>query len=447
MLPPIIISLMTPFRSFFTAPVWEHVLALVTGMVLAPGKRTVSAALRIMGLGAARDFALYHYVLNRARWNSRAIARTLLTMILDRFLPVGPVVIGLDDTIERRWGRKIAARGIYRDPVRSSHGHFVKTSGLRWLSAMAMVPIPWTRRRWALPFLTILAPSERYNTAHRRRHKKLTDWARQAILQVRRWLPKRKIVVVADSSFSALDLIAAVRRHVCLVTRLRLDANLFAPAPARRPGQRGRPPKKGRPLPKLSTMLESKTTRWVKLSMPYWYGDKRCILKITTGTAIWYHAGLPPAPIRWVLVRDPTGVREPQAFLCTDLEASPIEILGWFVHRWSIETTFQESRAHLGVETQRQWSDLAIARTTPALFGLFSLVTLWAADPKIVKSLRPRSAAWYDKREPSFSDAIAAVRRLFWSTPNLSMSRNDPDSVEIPSALWERLTEAICYAA
>ena len=181
MLPPIVIALMAPFRSFFTAPVWEHVLVLVTGMVLAPGKRTVSAALRVMGLGATRDFALYHYVLSQARWNSRAIARTLLTMILDRFLPTGPVVIGIDDTIERRWGRKIAARGIYRDPVRSSHGHFVKTSGLRWLSLMAMVPIPWTRRRWALPFLTILAPSKRYHVARNHRHKKLTDWARQAI--------------------------------------------------------------------------------------------------------------------------------------------------------------------------------------------------------------------------------------------------------------------------
>jgi hypothetical protein len=230
-LPPIVISLMAPFRSFFTAPVWEHVLVLVSGVALAPGKRTVSAALRVMGLGAAHDFALYHYVLSRARWNSRAIARTLLTMILDRFLPTGPVVIGIDDTIERRWGRKIAARGVY--PVRSSHGHFVKTSGLRWLSLMAMVPIPWTRRRWALPFLTILAPSERYNTACRRRHKKLTDWARQAILQVRRWAPDRKIVVVADSSFAALDLIAAVRRHVCLVcgstrtsSRQRLNAVL-----------------------------------------------------------------------------------------------------------------------------------------------------------------------------------------------------------------------------
>jgi hypothetical protein len=442
-----LVSLMAPFRRFFTAPVWEHVLILVAGMTLAPGKRTVSAALRVMGLGHSSDFALYHYVLSRARWNSRVIASRLLTMILDRLLPVGPVVIGIDDTIERRWGRKIAARGIYRDPVRSSHGHFVKTSGLRWLSLMAMVPVPWTRRRWALPFLTILAPSERSNTAHGRRHKKLTDWARQAILQVRRWVPDRKLVFVADSSFSALELIAAVRRHVCLVTRLRLDANLFAPAPARRPQRRGRPPLKGRQLPKLASMLENKKIRWTRLSMPYWYGDRRCVLEIATGTAVWYHPGLPPAPIRWVLVRDPTGVRDTQAFLCTDIDATPVDILGWFVSRWSIETTFQESRAHLGVETQRQWSDLAIVRTTPALLGLFSLVTFWAADPAIVPSLHPRSAAWYHKCEPSFSDAIAAVRRLLWTVPNLSMSRQGPDKVEIPTALWERLTDALCYAA
>jgi hypothetical protein len=275
----------------------------------------------------------------------------------------------------------------------------------------------------------------------------MTDWARQAILQIRRWAPKREIVVVADSSFSALDLIAAVRRHVCLVTRLRLDASLFEPAPKRRPGQNGRPAKKGRRLPKLSDVLADKKTRWTRLSMPYWYGDERCILNIVTGTAVWYHPGLAPAPIRWVLVRDPTGVRDTQAFLSTNLDATPMEILGWFVGRWSIETTFQESRAHLGVETQRQWSDLAIERTTPALFGLFSLVTLWAADPKIADSLRPRSAAWYRKRQPSFSDAIAAVRRTLWGAPGFSMLRYQADSVKIPTALMERLTDALCYAA
>jgi len=440
---------MAAFRGFFTAPVWDHVLVLVAGAVLAPGKRTVSAALRIMGLGAAPGFARYHHVLSRARWDSRAVARKLLAMIIETFLPDGPVVIGIDDTIERRWGAKIAARGIYRDPVRSSHGHFVKASGLRWLSLRIMVPIAGSQRRWALPFLTVLAPSERWSTERGRRHKKLTDWARQAILQTRRWLPKRRIIVVADSSFAALDLIAAVRRHVCLVTRLRLDASLFEPAPPRRPGRLGRPPKKGRRLPKLAQLLADPKTRWTTLVLPEWYGGVRRTLETVSGTAVWYHSGMPPAPIRWVLVRDPSGEREPQAFLSTDLALAPAEILGWFVQRWSMETTFQETREHLGVETQRQWSDLAIIRTTPALLGLFSLVTIWADGlNRTAGPMRPRPAAWYAKTEPTFSDAIATARRRLWCpTDDLSISRHDRETIEIPTALWRRLSEALCYAA
>jgi DDE superfamily endonuclease len=441
--PPILVTLMAAFRGFFTAPVWDHVLVLVSGAVLTSGKRTVSAALRIMGLTQAGDFALYHHVLSQARWDSRAIARKLLMMILERFLPTGPLIIGIDDTIERRWGHKIAARGIYRDPVRSSHGHFVKASGLRWLSFMAMIPLPLARRRWALPFLTVLAPSQRYDDTRGKRHKSLVDWGRQGILQIRRWLPNRLIIIVADSSFAAIELIAAVRRHVCFVTRLRLDANLFAP-PERRPG-RGRPPKKGRKLPKLADILADPATVWTTLIMSEWYGGKRCRLEFTSATAIWYHNGLPPLPIRWVLVRDPEGIRKPQAFLCTDLAAAPQTILGWYVHRWSVETTFQETREHLGVETQRQWSDRAIARTTPALLGLFSLIALWAAEAKIAAALHPRSAAWYVKDEMTFSDALAAVRRVLWDVPNLAISRLNPENVEIPAALLQRLLEAVCY--
>jgi hypothetical protein len=438
---------MAPFREFFTAPTWNHVLVLIAGATLATGKRTVTSALRAMGLGETTGFALYHHVLSRARWSSLAAARKLLAMIIGQFAPDGAVVIGLDDTIERRWGAKISARGIYRDPVRSTEGQFVKTSGLRWLALMALVPVPWAKRRWALPFLTVLAPSERYHTARKRRHKTLTDWARQAILQVRRWLPGRKIVILGDSSFSSLGLIAAVRSHVTFVTRLRLDAALYAPPPPRNPNRRGRPAIKGAKLPKLSQVLEDANTKWTKLTMPYWYGGERCVLETVTGTALWHRSGTPPAHIRWVLVRDPAGEREPQAFLCTELDAAPEDILGWFVQRWSVETTFQESRQHTGIETQRQWSDLAIARTTPALFGLFSLITLWAADPKLAGELRPRSAAWYAKGEPSFSDAIALVRRRFWAIENLSISRLSRDSVEIPAAVLKRLTETLCFAA
>jgi hypothetical protein len=264
-----------------------------------------------------------------------------------------------------------------------------------------------------------------------------SDWARQAILQTKRWLPDRRLIFVADAGFAALDLLAAVRRHVCVVTRLRLDASLFRPPPKRRKGQRGRPPLKGRALPKLRARLTSKKTVWTSVVVSQWYNAQQRQLLIATGTALWYHAGIPSVPIRWVLVRDPSGEHEPSAFLSTDLGATPAMILGWFVSRWRVETTFQEVRAHLGVETQRQWSDLAILRTTPILLGLYSLITVWADGLTRIApaTLTPNAAAWYDKKESTFSDAIAAVRRLLWCPPDFSMSRQTSDNLIIPGGL------------
>ena len=204
---------MGPLLAGFTAPTAQHALVLLTGAGLAPARRTVAAVLHVAGYGQAANFTSYHRALNRNRWSSRHMAQRLLLLLIQAFTPEGPVIIGLDDTLERRWGAKIKARGIYRDPVRSSHGHFVKASGLRWLLVMLLPPIPWTGRIWALPFLTVLAPSERYAQQYRRRHKKLTDWARQALLQVARWLPERRIVAVADSSHAVIDLLNAVRHR------------------------------------------------------------------------------------------------------------------------------------------------------------------------------------------------------------------------------------------
>lgn len=292
LVPPILATWLSVFRPCFTAPVWNRTLVLVAGAVLAPGKRTVTQVLRVMGLADEPSFRRYHEVLSRARWDGRVVARRLLLTIIERLLPDGEVVIGIDNTIERRWGARIKARGIYRDPVRSSKGHFVKTSGLRWLSLMVAVPIPWAKRTWALPFLTILAPSARWSEANGKRHKTLTSWARQTILQTKRWLPHRRLVFVADSGFAALDLLAAVRGHVCMITRLRLDANLFRPAPKRRAGQRGRTPLKGRALPKLSTVLKNKKTSWTSVVVSQWYNAQQRRLLVATGTALWYHAGI-----------------------------------------------------------------------------------------------------------------------------------------------------------
>ena len=447
--PAILISWLAVFRPCFTAPVWSRILVLVAGAVLSPGKRTVTQALRVMGLADQPGFRRYHEALSRARWDSREVARRLLRHLLATLWPDGEVVVAIDDTIERRWGAKIRARGIYRDPVRSSEGQFVKTSGLRWLSLAVMLPIPFAGRRWALPFLTVLAPSARWSEAQGKRHKTVTDRARQAILQTKRWLADRSVVVVADSSFAALELIAAVRDQVCLITRLRLDASLFEPAPECRTGQRGRPRLKGKRLPKISAALADPETVWTRLTMAEWYGGQTRILEYVSGVAVWYTSGLPPAKIRWILVRDPNGEREPQAFLCTDTNRQPEAILGLFVFRWRIETTFQEVREHLGVETQRQWSDLAILRTTPALLGLYSLITVWAHGLRAAQgaAVRPHPAAWYDKSQPTFSDAIAAVRRVLWAPEDFSFSRQQAQNVEIPARLLTRLVETLCLAA
>ena len=316
---------------------------------------------------------------------------------------------------------------------------------------MLLVPVPWARRVWALPFLSVLAPSERYSAKRGKRHKKITDWARQTLLLVRRWWPEREIVAVADSAYASLRLLASCQRFlpraVTFITRLRLDAALYDPAPPRRAGQIGRPRLKGERLPNLSLVAEDPSTVWAPASVEDWYGSGERTVEVASATAVWYSTGLPAVPIRWVLVRDPQGEFKTQALLCTDVGAEPEQIVGWFVLRWQMETTFQEARRHLGFETQRQWSELAIRRTTPALLGLFSIVTLFAHQ-RMTRSARAiRQAAWYRKSRPTFSDALALVRKELWAQATFRESPTDTDTVKVPREFVEHLTETLCYAA
>ncbi len=448
-LPVAIIYVLRHFESVFSERVWDWAKVLVVGAILAPGKRTVTAALRVMGLSHERQFQNYHRVLNRATWSSRALSRILLRLLLHAFVSAdAPVVIGLDEHIERRRGAKIAAKGIYRDAVRSSKSFFVKTSGLRWMSMMVLASVPWAQRIWALPFLTVLAPSERYHQARGQQHKQLTDWARQMIMQVRRWLPDRQLVVVADSTYAAIELLAACTRlspAVTMITRLRLDAALYDPAPPRTPGQRGAPRKKGARQPTLACRADAPTTSWEE-STVRWYGRSTRVVKIATGTAVWYHSGLPVVPLRWVVITDPVGKFAPQALLSTDVALPAWQIVEWFVWRWQLEVTFEEARAHLGIETQRQWSELAILRTTPALLGLFSLVTLFAHQLLQEHELPARSAAWYPKPIATFVDTLALVRQHLWPVQISWLSPTESDIVVIPKPLFDRLTDTLAFA-
>ena len=446
-LPPALTNWIVVFAPLFSKRVWQSVQLLLAGAIVAIGSRTVTAILRVMGLSQEAQFQKYHRVLNRARWSTLAGSRRLLLALIDAFIPDGPLLMGLDDTIERRRGAKIAAKGIYRDPVRSSRSHFVKASGLRWLCLMLLAPIPWAGRCWALPFCSVLAPSQRYYLDRHRRPNKLTDRARQLLRLVKRWMPQRAIVVVADSSFAALELLAAVRQQVCVITRLRLDAALYDPAPPRAVDTRGRPRRKGARQPALQTVLEEATTAWRKVTVARWYSQGARSVETATGTAVWYHSGMPVVPLRWVLVRDPACKFAPQAFLCTDEAVTPEQILAWFVQRWQVAVTFEEARAHLGMETQRQWSDRAIACTTPALLGLYSVVTLLARQLLMERAMPVRTARWYRKKQATFSDTIALVRRWLWSGGTFPMSEKPPDMIKIPRALFERLTDTLSYAA
>jgi hypothetical protein len=452
-LPATMIRLLAPFVPLFSKRVWQNAQVLLMGAILTPGRRTVSSALRAMGLDQHKRFHRYHRVLSHASWSSVKASRVLLGLLVEMFVAEeDPLVVGIDDTLERRWGKKIAAKGIYRDPVRSTHENFVKSSGLRWICLMLLVEIPWASRVWALPFLCALAPSERYAARRGKHHKKITEWAWQLLLVLRRWYPQREIVAVADRAYASLKLLnrcRKLRNPITFITRLRLDAALYEPAPPRRPGQRGRPRLKGERLPNLSVVAEDPATVWELTTIANWYGGGERMVEVASETAVWYSTGLFAVPVRWVLIRDPQKEFKTQALLCTALNADPQKILCWFVMRWQLEVTFQEMRRHLGFETQRQWSELAIRRTTPALLGLFSLVTLFAHQQmrQAVGALR-RQAAWYHKAHPTFADALGLVRKELWAQERIFYgSRAETDTVKVPQAFVERLTEAVCYAA
>ncbi len=315
---------------------------------------------------------------------------------------------------------------------------------------MLLADVSWARRVWALPFLTVLAPSRRYHEIRGRRHKTITDGARQMLCLLRRWRPDRDLVVVADRTYATLKLLAACQAMtppITFLTRLRLDAVLHDPPPPRQPGQKGRPRIVGPRQPSLQAVLTDPDTQWTDLRQRWPDGTKRH-LQAATGTALWYHPGEPTVPLRWLLLRDPSGCREPQALLCTDPDWTPTAILTAYLQRWQVEVTFQEVRAHLGVETQRQWSAAAIARTTPVLLGLFSWLILVAHRLRRERRLRPRQAAWYAKTVPTFADVLAGVRHLLWTRlPLFSLSPATPDIQKLPQPPPAPLLAALCYSA
>lgn len=442
-LSPSFLTWLAPFLAAFSRRSRPTAAALAIGALLAVGPHTVTNCLRVLGLADHPGFTAFHRVLNRNAWSGLTLARTLLRMIIATFVPTGPIVIGVDHTLERRRGRHIAPASYFYDALRSSAEQKVTSRGLRWLSAMVLVEVPFAGRIWGLPVLTALTPSKNWSERHGRRHRPVTEWARLVLLTLRRWLPGRVIVAVMDGEFAALELLDALRTSMVVITRLRQDARLFDPPSGY--DKRGRPARKGERQPQLAARLTDPATRWrrvVQASRTSWRSGGW--IEYASGTALWHHPGKPIVPILWVLVRYPEGRRDPEAFLCTDPGANPPDVLDYFDRRWSVETTYEEARAHLGVETQRQWSDPAIFRTTPLLFGLYSVVALYVQQNAERLALSPRRAAWYPKPAATFADALARLRQHLWFEHFVTSAASIDMTEPLPPAA-QRIIDAACH--
>ena len=447
-LPEAIIAVWGPFAALFTQPVWHHVQVLWRGAVLCRGPRTVASVLRVMGLGGERRFEKYHRVLSRARWSGLQGARILLGLLVMLLPAWVPIEIVVDETIERRKGPRIKAKGRYRDAVRSTKGTVVKCYGLKWISLMVLVPLPWSPRPWALPFLTILAPSERANLQAKRRHKTTVDWTLQAVKVITRWLGGRRWTLIGDGAYACVHLAHGCRgQGVTLISRLRLDAQLYSFPASNAPPRRGPKPLKGKRLPSLKARVQEALAYGKDLDIP-WYGGATRRVRVLSNISLWYTPGERPVALRWVLIVDPTGDAEPMAVFSTDVDQPVALIIAAFVRRWNIEVTFEETRRHLGVETQRQWSDLAIARTTPALFALFSLVCLMAHRLVAMGQVLPiRVTAWYRKSEATFSDVLAMVSRVLWAEKYFTNSMDQSQPRVLTPEDWDVLLDQLASTA
>jgi hypothetical protein len=442
-----VLTVLEAFRPEFSPRTWPRAIALILGTILARGRGTVAAALRQMGLHDRPDFSSYHQVFNHAAWSPLRVARRLLSAAIAALVPEGfGLTFAIDETLERRWGKKIGIRGHYRDPLASSKERSASASGIRWIVLALVVTVPWTRRSWALPILSRPSPTPKVGAKLGRRHRTIAELARRMITCLRRWLPTANLTVVGDTAYSVIELgLAGRRRDVRLIAPLRLDARLFTPAPERVPGAVGRPRVAGERLPNLDVVLADPKTPWSSVAVRRYDGADRA-LEVAGGTAVWYHNGFEPLPIRWVLVRDPAGRLEPRAYFSTRPEDDAATIPAEVVKRWPIEVTFEETRAHLGVETQRQWSDLAIERETPCLPGLYSVVALLGQALHRAWPIAIRASAWHPKAEATSSDVLAAARRECWGFLDIRTSVRDPPCAEIPRSQLDRLLNAVCYA-
>lgn len=408
-----LVPLFLEFSRNFYRPTHRRFLLLVGAAILTVGRRTVSNMLRTAGGLVLGHPSSYHRFFSKRTWSLWPLGRALAQHVLERYYPAGEVPTVVDDTVDGHKGAKVYGKGCHRDAVRSTHSYTAFRWGHKWVVLCILVKFPWASRLWALPVLIALYRSEKWNKQHGRRHKTPPELARQLLAVLLHWFPERKFTLAGDGGFSTHDLAAAAyrrRSQATFVGRFYAKANLFGWPPKRRSRKGGRPRLKGRKLAVPKNVVKRSKRRRLQVS---WYGGGLRRVEVVSGTGLWYKAGQGVVEVRWVFVHDLDGTHRDEYFFSTDATMTPKEIIETFTGRWSIEVTFEEMRAHLGLETTRGRTEKTVLRAAPCLFGLYSVVALaYAALPK--RQAQAGRVEWLGKTETTFSDAIAAVRQQLW---------------------------------
>jgi hypothetical protein len=438
--------LLMSFSIAFARPTFQRFCLIAVGAVLTRGRRTVTAILRTIQALACGHFSSYHRLFSRAVWSLWPLGHILAKAVLAWIDPDEPVLVPADDTTCQHRGKHVYGKGCHHDAVRSAHSHVVYRWGHKWVVLAISVKLPFTSRRWALPVLAALYRPRELDDAEGRRHKTPARLARDLLAVLIHWFPNRRFVMLGDGGYASHELARFChrhRRHATLVSRFHGDAALYDPPPTRtrRPG---RPRVKGR---KRSSPAEVVATTRRRRATVTWYGGSDRRVEYVSGTGHWYKSGAGLVPIRWVVVHDLQGTHRDEYFYTTDVTLKPVQIIRWFTARWPIETTFQEARAQLGLETTRQRTEKSVTRMAPCLLGLFSVVALIYAEHLKEHKPHPASTAWYAKSEPTFADAMAALRRLFWQETVFGQGPHNVAFEKVPRSLRRLLLDALSRAA
>lgn len=428
----------------FTSPTYQRFSTLLVAAVLTTGRRTIANLVRTLRHLAPGHLTTYQRVLSRSPWSGIDLGCSLTQFLLRHFAPDGVITLIGDDTVDGHKGKHVHGKARHRDPVRSSHAHTAWRYGHKWVVLAVLVKFPFATRPWALPVLVDLYRSEEDNRKRGRPHRTPAQLMCRLLRLVLIRFPGRTFLFVGDSGYGTHAVARFCHRHrarLSLVSKLHPDANLFAPPPPY--SGNGRPRIKGDRLPK-PRQVATTTPILTEMTVSWYGGGKRRVG--TVGRAgHWYKAGERLVPLRWVFVRDLTGTHREEYFFTTDTALLPAQIIARYASRWNIETTFQELRAHLGLETTRGWCEGTVLRAAPCLIGLYSVVAaLFALLPQ---EKRAGGVSWRGKAGVSFSDALSAVRRWLWTESVFPQAGAHREFEKLPRSVRELLLTTLAPAA